>query len=564
MIYLINMPFASITYPNLALGLFKSLLKNEKINCKVFDLNLFFARLIGYGSYQNIGRFKDGMDQIGEWLFTPYVWDELSDSSDEEFLDLCAAGLSTVSRVEDPKGLLKTIRNKVVPDFLRESLQMLKVHGEPQVVGFTVSFFQTLSSLALGRLIKEEYPKVKLVYGGANFHGEMGDELIRKIPWIDAVSTGEADDVIAKLFTALSNKEEPLGLQGILHKGKDGVIKSGAPYRPLSQKEFENLPDPDFSDFFKTAKQTGWNTSPEWQNNLHLFFESSRGCWWGQKCQCSFCGINGNSIKHRLKPGKQVYETISNYVKKYQFRRLQPTDNNMSPEYYQTLLPLLIQSPFKSKIRLLFEVKAIITREQMQTIADAGIVYIHPGIENFSTHILKLMKKGTRAIQNIYFLKLCREYNLIAFWNYLIRVPGERPDDYLQAKKLIPKIVHLQPPCRGRTSKLECVRFSSYFDEKKWVKSIRPKPWYSVLFPGGHIDLSRVAYFFDADWQETLEDSAYEGVNSTIKEWCRIWHEEVDLPELVIKNYDEDGSLKIQTSKCPKDNFDDMQCILII
>ncbi|MCP4111571.1 MAG: RiPP maturation radical SAM protein 1 [Desulfobacteraceae bacterium] len=254
-------------------------------------------------------------------------------------------------------------------------------------------------------------------------------------------------------------------------------------------------------------------------------------------------------MKHRLKPGPQVFKTIGNYAKKYQFYRLQPTDNNMSPEYYETLLPELAESPFKDKIKLLFEVKSIITRKQINALANAGVVYIHPGIENFSTRLLKLMKKGTNALQNIYFLKLCREYNLTVLWNYLIRIPGEKMEDYKDVEELIPKIVHLQPPCRGRTSKIECVRFSAYYKEKKLAVNIRPKHWYSNLFPEDRIDLSRVSYFFDADWKHTLDDDAYDGINNKIEKWFGIWNEDIKLPELVIKSSQKDGSLKIKDTR---------------
>ena len=40
-----------------------------------------------------------------------------------------------------------------------------------------------------------------------------------------------------------------------------------------------------------------------------LFFETSRGCWWGQIHHCLFCGLNGDTIAYRSKsPGRAVEE----------------------------------------------------------------------------------------------------------------------------------------------------------------------------------------------------------------------------------------------------------------
>jgi ribosomal peptide maturation radical SAM protein 1 len=546
MIYLINMPFASITYPNLALGLFKAQFNKANLTSKIFDFNFTFARMIGYSSYQKIGRFMDGDIQLGEWLFSPSVWDNFSSEVDEEFLEKCTSEFIKISKIKNPKAWISKIRTSVVPAFLKHALEDIKRHGEPEVVGFTCSFFQTTASLGLGRLIKEHNPNVKLVYGGANFHSEMGEELIKKVPWIDAVSLGEADDVIVPLFKLLAQGDEPSGLQGICYRGHNNKITSGPPYCPVSSDVFSSLPDPDFDDYFSNAQQEGWTHDPDWQANIHLFFEGTRGCWWGQKCQCTYCGLNGDIINYRQKPGQRVYETIQYYVDRYPFKRLQPTDNNMAPDYFETLLPLLAKSPFKNKLNLLYELRAGVNRGQIKALVDAGIVYLHPGIENFSTHILKLIRKGLRGIDNIYFLKLCREFGIITFWNYLVRVPGERSEDYKEIEQLIPKIVHLQPPCRGRTSKIECVRFSPYYFEKDRVENIRPKPWYRAIFPPEYFDLSRCAYFFDADWKDILND--YSTLNRLIEKWCRIWQKDPELPKLIM-NKQPDGTMIVTDTR---------------
>ncbi|MCP4351939.1 MAG: RiPP maturation radical SAM protein 1 [Desulfobacterales bacterium] len=549
MIYFINMPFASISYPNIAPALFKAQCKQARIECRVLDLNLLFARLIGYNGYQKIGRFMEGDFQLGEWLFAPYAWNRLSGSSDHEFLQRCVTEIKKISRIENPETWIKMIRNTLVPDFLKKSLDIIQNGDKPRVVGFTCSFFQLTASLALGKLIKKELPQTRLVYGGANFHSLMGRELIQKIEWIDAVSTGEADDVIIPLVSSLSEGDPVPELQGILFRDSDGTLKSGSPYSPVTQEVFESLPDPDYTDFFATAHKFGWDQVLEWKNNIHLFLEGSRGCWWGQKCQCTYCGLNGDIMKYRLKPGKRVYETIANFVEKYNFTRIQPTDNNMNKEYFNTLLPRLSQKPFQKKLKLLYEVKATLNRNQIQAMADAGVVYLHPGIENFSTHILKLIRKGIRGIQNIYFLKLCREFGIITLWNFLVRVPGERIEDYREQEELIPRIIHLQPPCRGRTSNIECVRFSPYFFEKGWCENIRPKSWYYAIFPQEDIDISRVAYFFDADWNDVLDKNAYKDVNAAIGEWCRIWIQDQNLPRLAMKKDHADGTILIEDTR---------------
>ena len=53
--------------------------------------------------------------------------------------------------------------------------------------------------LALARRIKEAYPHVRTVFGGANFDDEMGPEYVRTLPWVDYAVIGEGDEVFPAL-----------------------------------------------------------------------------------------------------------------------------------------------------------------------------------------------------------------------------------------------------------------------------------------------------------------------------------------------------------------------------
>lgn len=531
-LHLINMPFGSLTHLSLAPGLFKAQLMEAGMDCRVFNLNLDFARLIGFGSYESIAFFKGIKTQIGEWLFAYNVWEEEFGPSEDEFLRLFEEEIGTIPKVKDQASWLKKIRKEVVPLFLQESMNRLCEFGEPRIVAFSCNFFQTLPSLALGKTLKKHYPHVKLIYGGACFHGEMGAELIQKIPWIDVVSTGEADDVILSLFGKMVQGDYPENLPGILYRVEDGTIKYGPERTPVERSFLDTLPDPDFSDFFLDATRVGLNRDEGWLKRLILPFESSRGCWWGEKVHCTFCGLNGKDLCYRAKSPSRVYDTLKHYTERYPGQTYQASDNNLSQSYFQSLLVKLRDEPIYRDIY--YNVSANMTREQIKTLRNAGIKYIQPGIESLSDHLLKLMQKGVSVLQNIFFLKCSREYDLVPYWNNLIRIPGEKKEDYLEMERLIPLILHLRPPYGG-APKIECHRFSPYFEEKnRWTNHLRPQAWYEGLFPPNRVDLSKVAYYFEADWKDTLEEDAYDGVIQATLDWVRIWREEPKLPQLVI------------------------------
>ncbi|RPJ32626.1 MAG: RiPP maturation radical SAM protein 1, partial [Planctomycetaceae bacterium] len=396
-------------------------------------------------------------------------------------------------------------------------------------------FFQTVASLALGRGIKTHYPGAKLVYGGACFHGEMGEEFIQKVSWIDAVATGEADDVFLPLVQSLLLGNDPGKLQGIHVRDATGTVRLGPPAQPVSAEVFRALPDPDYTCFFRDAARVGLEQDESWRRRVVLLTESSRGCWWGQKHHCSFCGLGEHLVSYRARPGVQVYEQMTRLARHYpQAHAIQATDNILAVEHFRDLLPHLQAAPLPGDPNLFYSVKANMTRAQIRAMAQAGIRFVQPGIESLTNHLLQRMNKGVTALQNVFFMKACREYGITVYWNILIRLPGETLADYEQLADWLPKLVHLKPPYSGAVE-IECHRFSPYFEQReRWASAVRPQPWYEGIFPTDLLDLERVAYYFDADWNDVLARDHYAPVIGSVSEWMRIWYEEPVLPQLRI------------------------------
>ena len=142
--------------------------------------------------------------------------------------------------------------------------------------------------------------------------------------------------------------------------------------------------------------------------------------------------------------------------------------------------------------------------------AQAGVTRIQPGIESLSSNVLRLMRKGVRAIQNVNLLRWAQYYDICVDWNLLWGFPGETEQDYTDQAAAIPHLLHLPPPASANRIWLE--RFSPLFTEHDTFRLRRrtPEPSYRYVYPG-NVDIERVAYFFDYDLDGGLPDSAYAG-----------------------------------------------------
>jgi ribosomal peptide maturation radical SAM protein 1 len=145
---------------------------------------------------------------------------------------------------------------------------------------------------------------------------------------------------------------------------------------------------------------------------------------------------------------------------------------------------------------------------------------IQPGIESLSNEVLRLMKKGCTALQNIQLLRWCDELGIEVAWNVLAGFAGESPEEYQRQAELVPLLTHLQAPVSCSPIRLD--RFSPFFmkAEELGLKKVRPKPGYYYSYPLGRKELARLAYFFDFDYADGRNVFEYLAVLQTaIQGW---------------------------------------------
>src|SRR5712675_216162 len=99
-VLLINMPFAALDSPSLALGLFKRKLRDEGVPCDVEDLNLTFGEMVGSENYEFVLRLPAIMG--GEQLFAQAVFGDRVPSPQEYYREV----LETKSASPDVPGRL--------------------------------------------------------------------------------------------------------------------------------------------------------------------------------------------------------------------------------------------------------------------------------------------------------------------------------------------------------------------------------------------------------------------------------------------------------------------------
>lgn len=369
-------------------------------------------------------------------------------------------------------------------------------NGRYDVVGFSVTFFTQLpASIALARRLKAADPHVRIVFGGAGCVAEQAEGILRSFPVVDAVCFTEADDLIADLVRALRGEHDLARVPGIVYRDAQGALRRTS--EPPLRRDLDALPLPDHRPYFAQHAASEWaDTRPI------VFFETSRGCWWGQKHLCTFCGLSERELAFRSKSPDRLYDEIEHLYRAFpNAAYLHPTDDILDTRYFRTLLPRLARMPRDSDrpLRLFFEVKSNMRAPHLLLLRRAGVEGVQPGIESFSDEILRLMDKGATGLQQVQFIKWATQAGVRLVYNLLIRNPGESVAAYREMIALVPHLVHLPPPSNVVITELE--RFSPYFlrPEAFGITNVRPKAYHRLVFPTEGVDLDGIAYRFDYD-----------------------------------------------------------------
>ncbi len=493
-VMLVSMPFGPLESPSLGLGLLQSRLTAAGVRTMSRYFTVDYAARIGQAGYRRIvSGFPHTTDLLGEWIFSHAVHVhhpdrerrylecifDLEQSFAEGDADALAALAEGVHALADAAGR-----------FADDAAEEVLSHA-PRVVGFTTVFQQTLASIAVASRLRTLDPSVRTVVGGPNCEGPMGRALAETYPVFDAVVSGEADLLIVPLVQSWLAGESPQDSPRV-QPYLDST--SGAFLQARMVPDLDGYVSPSFDDYFHDlARLEG---AEDFQ--VHLPLETSRGCWWGMKHHCTFCGLNGGTMAFRSRPPDQAADEVVAMSARYPQARISFVDNIMDRHYYATFLPKLAETGLQSS--LFYEIKANVTRDEVAILKRAGVDHVQPGIESLSDQVLRIMRKGVRCLQNIQLLKWCREYGIGVDWNILCGFPGEDPEEYERMARLVPLLCHLQPP--ARCSEIRLDRFSPHFTnaDEFGYSNVRPYPAYQDV----HVDVAGdavfdLAYFFEAD-----------------------------------------------------------------
>ncbi|MCX3059658.1 RiPP maturation radical SAM C-methyltransferase [Streptomyces beihaiensis] len=509
-VQLVTMPWQPLDLPSLQVGLLHRLLDRVRPGDEVreFHGSLRWAEFLLDRSggrlrprdYEAVGSGAV-FHGLGDWVFSGVLY------GDEEWgtgrMRRYAARRGLDAALVDTAVAMRRHAAAFIDACARELLgdDPEPVDG-PLVVGFTSTFQQNVASLALAAELKRRRPRLTVVFGGSNCEGPMGHALHRNHPHVDHVVRGEGEHALPALLAHLDAGTPPADVPGLCwwdhggdggdgrDGGNGGVSRANAGTRRVVPPA--DIPAPDYDQW-----QTAIEASPVLEYvQPKLVVEGARGCWWGEKHHCTFCGLNGAALSFRAKPGERLWQEIEHLVRRHRILDIVTVDNILDMAYFKDFLPLAAESGWD--LRMHYEVKSNLDRGQIELLSRAGAVLLQPGIESLSSRVLELMDKGVSGARNVRTLRELDNRAITCAWNLLYGFPGETAEDYARVLAQLPALVHLQPP--GGAHRIQLERFSPYYtDPSLGFPKRRPADMYQHVYELPESELADLVYLFDTE-----------------------------------------------------------------
>jgi len=525
---LVSMPSLSAGIPSIQLALLKPTLEKAGIPAQAFSLFMYLGSHVGFQLSESLSDVWPNL--IGEWVWSKAAFgDEANPDVDAYFHEyremFTHISQSTGCSLKE----LRRLREEVAPQFIDFCADCTD-WGRFGLVGFTVVYQQLLASLALARALKKRYPQLPIVMGGGSMEDDIAGEIMKGCPQIDYVHCGDADACFPQMVHKLYAGESMEGQPGLMWRNAQGEVRYAG--RAPNFHAMNETPTPDFDEYFYARKEGGYEAY-ENARELMIPIETSRGCWWGEKNHCTFCGLNRSGMEFRAKSVDNVIDQLDTLSRKHSWYHFFAIDNIMAPEYTEKLFGRLAAA--NTDIRIHYEIRPNFSRTQLARMRRGGLHSVLPGVESLSTNILKSMRKFTTGMRNVELIKWCTYYRMNIIYNILCRFPGETEADYREQCEVMRKIAHLQPPHSAVMARAD--RGSPMYTDpaSQSITRLVPFKCYQYIFPRGKFDLPRISYFFEHDMDRTVGEGFYDDTFYAVDDWREKWYQQDRRPWLTYR-----------------------------
>jgi radical SAM superfamily enzyme YgiQ (UPF0313 family) len=297
---------------------------------------------------------------------------------------------------------------------------------KPRIIGISILSGPCLTgAVEKARLIRKQFPKIKIVFGG--IHTTIFPKEVLKNDYVDYIIVNEGEYPFLELSEYLLKSEGSLkSIKNLGYKkGKNLVVN---PIRPFI--DLNTLPFP------------AWDLVPiekyihkKFYSNRVLTLHTSRGCPWN----CAYCYNQAvNFRRWRGLSAEKIIEQIEYLQKNYQISGFQFYDDEFdaNPQRVIEFCQLVLKKGIKVKWAH-YSRTNVVDKKRYLLEKKAGCEFVEFGVESGSPRVLNMIQKQ-QTVENIKkAFRICRQTGLKAGAMFMIGLPTETEKEIEMTVKLV-------------------------------------------------------------------------------------------------------------------------------
>ncbi len=510
-VVLVSPPWPLYNRPSVQLGTLKAYLRTRIPGLRVDALHMYLevAREIGYPVYQALSERM----WLAETVYAALLFPDRTPRIERLF----------VKKARGKPALKDLAFEKLVSGVARASDAFMdRIRWEDfSLAGFSVCMCQMTAALYLIRRIKKRFPELTMLVGGSTFSGLVSRQLAATFPEIDYWVNGEGELPLTMLVRGLIDAPDASRVEWVKGAVPRERAVSGVHHSFFQQQRIDDLPQPDYSDYFMCLKKF----EPRDRFFATLPVELSRGCGWRQRCEtgsgfgCAFCNLNLQWEGYRAKQATRAISEIDALSSRYEVLDVALTDNLIPAGRAGDVFEGLIKKD--KDFRIFCEIRPNTPRPMLERMKKAGVHEVQIGIEALCTSLLKKMNKGVTAIQNLETMKQCEAMGIMSVSNLILCFPGSDADEVAETMRAL-DFATVYRPLHGVDFWLGRGSLIAENPSAYGIKAVFNHPYYAHLFPGR---VARKARFMVQSYRgdSAVQKRRWQPVRKRLQTWKKTY-----------------------------------------
>jgi len=298
--------------------------------------------------------------------------------------------------------------------------KIMKSLNYVDVVGLSVPSYFYKRAAEVSKMIKEKDPSITVIIGGPHVTFHPKKSLEKDVSYADISVEGEGEHVIGDISKVLEGEKKDLSnVPGVYYK-KNGKIKSGPP--PVVITDLDTISFPARHLVEKYSKYYGTLFGVNISKSPATSISTSRGC----PKRCRFCTLPSLEYKlYRMRSAENILEELREINEKY--KSVWISDDNFLADKKRAhkILDGILKEKMDLEICVMGARADSADRNLYKKMKQAGVDYLHFGIESGNQDVLDFYNKNITLDQIRKALNLCEEFGIQSVGNFILGAPIE-------------------------------------------------------------------------------------------------------------------------------------------